>query len=179
MHATWCKSRIPRTKGNSQHFYHYTHTFSIPYNAITLQWKVQSNSRISLKIVMQCCAYVSNDKMHQVAHMYHCYLSPGKSHTHTHTHTPLPFNPILFLCIEWMTSSGTVTCPSGVLTGATLTLSHATGTWQKNHCHQKKIGSGYQTSLTCAARKISITAWEISGPIPSPLMRVTVLIWGG
>ena len=31
--TTWRKRRIPRTKGNSQRFYHDTHTFSIPYNA--------------------------------------------------------------------------------------------------------------------------------------------------
>ena len=69
--TTWRKSRICRTKENSQRFYHYTHTFSIPYNAHNFGMegsikKTKKISRISLKIVTQCCAYLNNDKMRQV-----------------------------------------------------------------------------------------------------------------
>ena len=81
-----------------------------------------------------------------------------------------PFSPILFFCMEWMTSSGTVTCPSGVLTGATLTESQATGTCSPQYNSQTST----KESFTCAALKMSITASDISGPIPSPLMSVTL-----
>ena len=66
--TTWRKSRICRTKDNSQRFYHYTHTFSIPYNAhnFGMEGSIKKLSRISLKIVTQCCAYLNNDKMRQV-----------------------------------------------------------------------------------------------------------------
>ena len=80
-----------------------------------------------------------------------------------------PFSPILFFCMEWMTSSGTVTCPSGVLTGATLTQSHATGTYLPRHCNDQRMNWS-----TFAALKMLITASDISGPIPSPLMSVTL-----
>ena len=63
--TTWRKSRICRTKENSQRFYHYTHAFSIPYNAHNFGME-GSISRISLKIVTQCCTYLNNDKMRQV-----------------------------------------------------------------------------------------------------------------
>ena len=40
-----------------------------------------------------------------------------------------PFSPSLFLSIDVSTSSGTVTRPSGVFTGSTLTGSHLIGTY--------------------------------------------------
>ena len=66
--TTRCKSTIPTMKENSERFYHYTHTFSIPYSAHNLAPRVfnQKTSRISLKIIIQCCAYLNNDKMSQV-----------------------------------------------------------------------------------------------------------------
>ena len=42
----------------------------------------------------------------------------------------VPFSPILFLSMEWRTSSGTVTLPSAVFTGFTLTGSHVMGAWE-------------------------------------------------
>lgn len=48
---------------------------------------------------------------------------------HTHLTTPIsPFSPTLFLFIECITSSGTVTRPPSPITGFTLTLSHCIGT---------------------------------------------------
>jgi len=65
-----------------------------------------------------------------------------------------PFNPIVFLLTESMAAWGIPNFPSIPRTGVTSTGSQEIGTW--------------------AAAKIFWTAAEISGPIPSPGMRVTV-----
>uniref|UniRef100_A0A6B0UHY5 Putative secreted protein n=1 Tax=Ixodes ricinus TaxID=34613 RepID=A0A6B0UHY5_IXORI len=65
-----------------------------------------------------------------------------------------PLRPILFLLTESMAFCGMPNLPSGPLTGVTSTTSHWIG--------------------TPAVLKISWTEAEISGPMPSPGMSVTV-----
>jgi len=66
-----------------------------------------------------------------------------------------PFRPILFFSTDSIALGGIPNFPSGYFTGVTSTTSHSMGTF--------------------AAAKIFWTEAEISGPIPSPGMRVTVV----
>ena len=100
--TTWCKSRIPRTKENSQRFYH---TFSIPYNAhiFGMEGSNQKISRISLKIIIQCCACLNNHKMCQVVGLCNYYshiymMIPGLSYMYV-----LPLSRVL---LEYYKNSG-------------------------------------------------------------------------
>ena len=114
-------------------------------------------------------AYVLNEiywlcRMKTRMHTFQCY-SDG-----------LPFSPSLFLSIDLITSSGTVTRPSGVLIGSTLTGSQLIGTYYYWFCGniicQNKCLMLFM-HFTWAASKIFITASDISGPMPSPLINVT------
>ena len=98
--TTWRKSRIPGMKGNSQRLYHYTHTFSVyiygSYNAYNfgMEGSIKKPSRISLRIVIQCCAYLNNDKMCQVVGL--CKYS--RIYIHVHVMELLPQS--LYVCIH-------------------------------------------------------------------------------
>ena len=62
------KSRIPRMKGNSQRFYHYTHTFSVSYNAYNfgMEGSIKKLVESALKLLYNAVLISIMIKMRQV-----------------------------------------------------------------------------------------------------------------
>lgn len=79
-----------------------------------------------------------------------------------------PFNATLFLSMLSMVSGAMTVFPSTNL-GVTSTGSHLIGAY----IISVPVLLRYGFVRTFAASKISLTDWEISGPIPSPSIKLT------
>jgi hypothetical protein len=83
-----------------------------------------------------------------------------------------PFRAILFFLMLSIAASGIAVLPSFRI-GVTSQGSQVIGVYDMSDARRRSSWFSEACLLTLAAAKMSLTAWEISGPIPSPSIRLT------